>query len=102
MELRSLCAWLVADRGVRRHTSAELMSTAAEAVGHQGTALDVLSVVLSSGFSAASLAMSIAQWRSTRPQPPTLIIERPDGTKIEISGSSTDEAAQAVQRLLGE
>lgn len=76
------------------------MSSPPAAPGHQGTVLDVLSLALSSGFSAASLALTVAQWRSTRPEPPSLVLERPDGTRIRISGASAEETAQAVRRLL--
>ncbi|MGV9848016.1 effector-associated constant component EACC1 [Streptomyces sp. NPDC003442] len=101
-ELRSLAAWLGIDRAVRPSVRANLASAGPAEAGHQGNGIDILSLVLSSGFSAASLATSIATWRSTRPQRPSLTVERPDGVVIQISGHSEEEARQLLQRALGE
>ncbi len=101
-ELCSLSAWLVADRATRRVVRSELGSALSPAPGSQGNGIDILSLVLSSGFSAGSLAVAVATWRATRPQPPTLVIERPDGTKVEITGHSPEEAERLMRRLLAD
>ncbi|MFE2639632.1 hypothetical protein ACFXKX_23075 [Streptomyces scopuliridis] len=101
-ELRSLNTWLIADRNARRHVRSELGSARPAMPGHQGDGIDILSLVLSTGFSGASLAVSIATWRATRPKPPALVLERSDGTTVEITGHSPEEAAQLMRRLLGE
>ncbi|MFE6889261.1 hypothetical protein [Streptomyces sp. NPDC057694] len=99
-ELRSLHGWLEADRAVRRHLQAELKTDRTRVPGQQGDGIDILSLVLSSGFSAASLAAAIASWRATRPQLPALVIERPDGTRIAIQEADPAETETLVRRLL--
>ncbi|CAL9564865.1 hypothetical protein [Streptomyces sp. NPDC095602] len=99
-ELRSLAAWLEADRTVRRHVRSALGSSLAPVPGQQGDGIDLLSLVLSSGLGAASLAAAIASWRSTRTPPPTLVVRRPDGTRVEISGHSREEAERLMRSLL--
>ncbi|MEV8023030.1 hypothetical protein AB0O76_43430 [Streptomyces sp. NPDC086554] len=101
-ELRSLSAWLESDRSVGRYLSAELTTDRPRIPGQQGDGIDLLSLILSSGFSAASLAASIASWRATRPQAPTLVVERPGSTRIEIHGASLAESEALVRRLMGD
>lgn len=102
-EARSLLDWLILDRAIRRSARLELVSSTPSAPGQQGTGiLDVVSLVLSNGISAASLAVSIASWRATRPQAPVVTIERPDGSKVTITGTSSTDAQQLVEQLLGE
>lgn len=101
-ELRSLEQWLNADPGVRRHVQAVPGKAGPAVPGQQGDVIDIVSLLLSGGFSAASLAVSIASWRATRPQPPTLIVERPDGVKVEIAGHSSAEAEEIMRRVLAE
>ncbi|MGW7411011.1 effector-associated constant component EACC1 [Streptomyces sp. NPDC054863] len=99
-ELRSLHDWLMTDRTVRRGALAELASAEPPEPGRQSSAVDILSLVLSSGFSTASLGVSIANWRATRPQHPTVTVERPDGTKVSISGAAPDVEQHLMHRLL--
>lgn len=99
-ELRSLTQWLTADPGVRRHVRAAPASAAPARPGQQGDVVDLVSLVLGSGFSAASLALSVANWRATRPQPPTLVVERADGVKVQITGHSSQDAEEMVRRVL--
>lgn len=99
-EARSLSEWLRADRAVLRTARVELSAAHPPEQGAQGSAVDVVSLVLGSGFSAASLAVAIVQWRSTRPDRPSVTVERPDGVKVTISDASEEEARQLVQRLL--
>ncbi|MFB6811871.1 hypothetical protein [Streptomyces sp. NPDC056387] len=99
-ELRSLVAWLETDRSVGRHVRSVLTSGLPRVPGQQGDGIDILSLVLSSGFSAASLTASIASWRATRPDAPTLAVERADGTRIEVRGAITEETEARLRRLL--
>ena len=100
-ELRSLYAWLLADSGARRCAEVEWeAATPAPAVG-MGGVLDVLSLVLGSGFSAASLAVSLAQWRDMCGRPdPGVTVERPDGTKVAINMASVEETERLLASLL--
>lgn len=101
-EPRSLAQWLSADPHVRRYAQVGLGSAEPATPGHQGDAIDILSPILSSGFSAVSVAVSVKAWRATRPEPPTLVVERPDGVKAEISGQTPPEAQELMRRVLGE
>ncbi|RSN98504.1 hypothetical protein DMH26_18565 [Streptomyces sp. WAC 05379] len=55
--------------------------------------------MVSSGFSAASLAMSLISWRATRPQHPPVTVNRPGGLTITISGTSAEEARHLIESL---
>ncbi|MEU1050192.1 hypothetical protein ABZ400_34250 [Streptomyces sp. NPDC005897] len=101
-ELRSLHMWFMADSAARRHARPTLGASQALASGAQGGALDLLSLMVSSGFSAASLAVSVVSWRATRPRRPSVTVNRPDGLTVTISDSSADEARRLIESLAGE
>ncbi|MEU0953690.1 effector-associated constant component EACC1 [Streptomyces niveus] len=101
-EARSLHDWFQADRALRRSSRIEMLSSKKPVAGAQGTVLDLVSLVFSSGFSAASLGISVASWRATRPQQPTVTLERPDGRTVTISGTSASETQRMVEQLFGE
>ncbi|WP_329549989.1 hypothetical protein OG548_45785 [Streptomyces sp. NBC_01356] len=102
-EARSLHDWLLLDRNVRRSGHIEMASSSPPAPGRQGAAiLDLVSLVLGTGINAASLGISIATWRTTRPQQPTVTVERADGSKVTIAGASPHEAQRLLEQLLGE
>lgn len=98
-ELRSLHGWLQTDRQTRRLAAPHLGAVDPPVPGAQGSVIDVLSLVLGSTFSAASLAVSLLSWRATRPQHPILTIRRPDGVTVEINTSSVEEARVLLERL---
>ncbi|MEO3756014.1 hypothetical protein [Streptomyces sp. B6B3] len=99
-ELRSLHTWLLADPEARRGAQVELRASAPSRPDSMGGALDVISLVLGSGFSAASLAVTLAQWRGTRRhEGTTVIVERADGLKVTVSGTSTEEAQRTLRAL---
>lgn len=100
--VRSLYEWLLLDRTVRREARVEMASSSVPVPGQQGTVLDLVSLVLGSGISAASLGVSIASWRATRPQEPTITVERGDGSKVTITGTSQEETQRLIAQLLGE
>ncbi|MEU0386559.1 effector-associated constant component EACC1 [Streptomyces chartreusis] len=60
-ELRSLHAWLLADSQARRHANVRWDAASQMPDGGMGTWLDIVSLVIGSGFSAASLAVSVTQ-----------------------------------------
>lgn len=102
-EARSLHDWLLLDRNIRRAGRIALTASAPTVQGAQGAGvLDLVSLVLGSGFSAASLGVSIASWRATRPQRPVVTVERADGSKVTLTGTSPHEAQRLLEQLLGE
>ncbi|MFF1416107.1 hypothetical protein [Streptomyces sp. NPDC058280] len=98
-ELRSLHAWLLAEPAARRHARPVLDTARSPRAGAQGDTIDLISLVVSSGFSAASLALSMAAWRATRPGQPVVTVERPDGVRITISDSSPEEMRRLLESL---
>ncbi|MFI6084959.1 hypothetical protein ACIBBB_28990 [Streptomyces sp. NPDC051217] len=98
-ELRSLHAWLLAEPAARRHARPVLDTARPSRAGAQGDVLDLISLVVSSGFGAGSLALSIAAWRATRPGRPVVTVERPDGARVTISDSSPEEMRRLLESL---
>ncbi|WP_353962644.1 hypothetical protein [Streptomyces sp. NBC_00687] len=101
-DARSLYEWLLLDRAIRRDGLLTMASSSFPVPGQQGSVIDLVSLVLGSGISAASLGVSVASWRTTRPQPPTMCIERADGTRVTITGTSQAEAQRLIEQLLGD
>ncbi|MFD5780370.1 hypothetical protein [Streptomyces sp. NPDC126933] len=100
-ELRSLHAWLLAEPAARRHARPVLDTARSPRAGAQGDTIDLISLVVSSGFSAASLALSMAAWRTTRPGQPVITVERPDGVRVTIADSSPEEMRRLLESLTG-
>ncbi|MFF3755273.1 hypothetical protein ACFYYH_33340 [Streptomyces sp. NPDC002018] len=98
-ELRSLHTWLLAEPAARRHARLVLDTARSPRAGAQGDVIDLISLVVSSGFSAASLALSLVAWRATRPGQPVVTVERPDGVRVTISDSSPDETRRLLESL---
>ncbi|MGC9665685.1 effector-associated constant component EACC1 [Planosporangium sp. 12N6] len=96
-EYRSLLSWLRDEPEVRRH--GQLTAVAGDTgAGQMGTALDVLTLVVGSGLSAAQLAFSIIMWRASRDQPVRVILEH-DGRAVPVD--TTDPgAAEAIAAKL--
>ncbi|MFD3472269.1 hypothetical protein ACFWWM_39345 [Streptomyces sp. NPDC058682] len=97
--LRSLHEWLLADATCRRYARPALGSGAVVVPGAQGDLIDVLSLVLGTGFNAASLVAAIAAWRRSRPGTPTIIVERADGTRILLTGAADEDAGRLLAEL---
>ncbi|MFC9529032.1 hypothetical protein ACFT38_00535 [Streptomyces sp. NPDC056975] len=101
-DLRSLHAWLLTDSQARRFADVRWDTAKQNPVGGMGPLLDVVSLVIGTGFSASSLAVSIAQWRGTRgANAPSVTVERPDGVRVSISDASADEAERLLRNALG-
>lgn len=106
-ELRSLHAWLLGDSKARRfaevcfapdRATVSRPGQSPEAAA-MGPLLELLQLTIGAGFDAASLGVAIAAWRGSRPAAPAVTIERPDGMKVTITGSSTEETQELVRLL---
>jgi hypothetical protein len=97
--VRSLREWLHEERDVRVHGDLQWGTT--DSPEHMGVLIDVLTVLLSSGFSASQLAFAIVQWRASRHPAPVVTITREmgDGTTVRVETSDPEMLAQAVRRL---
>ncbi|MGW5869006.1 effector-associated constant component EACC1 [Streptomyces sp. NPDC055239] len=99
-ELRSLYDWLMTDRTVRRGALAELASSNPPiAASNRRPSIFCRSY---SAVASARLLLASASpnWRATRPQHPTVTVERPDGTKVSISGATPEAAQHLMHQLL--
>ena len=96
-ELRSLYAWLLEDSDLRRQAQASLVVTEPQPA-EMGGALELIQLVVDSGFQALSLALAYASWRATRPSRPQVTIER-DGVNITLDDAEPD-AVEAIVRGL--
>ncbi len=97
--LRSLRGFLQEEPAARR--SADLSWAKAESSQQMGVLIDVLTLILGSGFSASQLIMTIANWRRSRHPAPVVTISREvaDGRTIRIETSDPAILAQAVREL---
>ncbi len=93
----SLHRSLLNNDAARRHARPRLLSQSPEP-GQLGGAMDILQVVLSGGFSAASLGVAIAQWRVTKSPTISVTVEH-NGDTVTISGTDPDAVEEAVRRL---
>lgn len=94
-ELTSLYAWLRDEPDIRRHSQMSLQG-AEPGPAEMGTALDIIQLVVDSGFQAANLALAYAAWRATRPKPPKVTLEH-NGVTVTLDGSESDNFEVIVQ-----
>jgi membrane-associated two-gene conflict system component 1 (EACC1) len=69
--------------------------------GAQGTATDVLQLVIGNAIALAQLVLSLAQWRQSRHRPPGVLVtaRRPDGVTVTIESTDPDALAEVVRKL---
>jgi hypothetical protein len=99
-DVRQLTQWLRQDTTTRTGATITLQP-AHPAEGQMGTALDVIALVTQSGFSTASLALTICAWRRTRPSTPAVTIER-NGVRVTVDSDDPAEVARIVRALESE
>jgi Effector Associated Constant Component 1 len=94
-----LYRWLLDDPDARRNAQLELRSIG-PAEGDLGV-MEILQLVVGSGFSAAALGVSIAQWKQQlmAAGPRFSISFEKDGRKVTVSGSNPEEIERAIQEL---
>ncbi|MFK0254373.1 hypothetical protein [Streptomyces sp. NPDC090445] len=96
-EVRSLYKWLSRDPELRRTARIELAGQEPRP-GDMGDILDLVTLVVGSGWSAASLGVAVAAWRGTRPNPPVVTVRRGD-LEIVLAGADEAQLRQAVALL---
>lgn len=101
-ELRSLLEWLRDDTDVRRHATITVEANAGRS-GSMGVALEVIKLVLESGFSLGNLALAYAGWRATRkPRDVFEMIVRKGTTEVTIRTADVQEAEKQLRALVRE
>ncbi|MGE7389020.1 effector-associated constant component EACC1 [Streptomyces sp. NPDC004126] len=99
-ELASFAQWLRDEPDIHRHARIE-WAAATPADGEMGGALDVVKLIVESGFQLANLGLAYAAWRATRPAAtPQITVER-DGVSITMTEHDPEAVARLV-RALGE
>lgn len=100
-ELRSLLRWLTADEEVGRAVHGRLAGSAPARPDHQGTLIDLISLAVSGGLSAAQLSFAVDQWRTQRRGSPRVTLRR-GGLEVEVDGSDEDTLRKVVALLESE
>lgn len=101
-ELRSLRDWLRDDDDVRRNAVISL-ETGEPETGAMGAALEVIKLVLDSGFSLGNLALAYAGWRATRQARDGFeLVVRNGNTTVTISAPDAQEAEKQLRALIRE
>jgi Effector Associated Constant Component 1 len=94
---RSLRSWLRDEPAVRRH-GAPVVPADEATTGQMGGGLEVLTLILGSGLSAAQLVASIILWRASHGRPIRVIIER-DDRRVPVDTDDPDAAATIAAEL---
>ncbi|MBM9509296.1 effector-associated constant component EACC1 [Actinacidiphila acididurans] len=98
-DLRSLLRWLRADESLAGRADGQVRDGAPPRPGQMGTAFDILQLTLGSGLSAASLVVSVLQWRDAHRRPPALVLRRGEAT-VEVPATGEVDAAALVQAVV--
>ncbi|NXY98878.1 hypothetical protein HYE82_31760 [Streptomyces sp. BR123] len=96
-DVRSLYQWLSRDPVLRRTARIELAGQDPRP-GDMGDVLDLVTLIVGSGWSAASLGVAVAAWRGTRPNPPVVTVRRGD-LEVVLAGADEAQLRQAVALL---
>ncbi|MFI1101511.1 hypothetical protein [Streptomyces melanogenes] len=103
-ELRSLLRWLKADDDIGRGVHGVLASSEPARPDHLGVLLDLISLSVSGGLSAAQLSLAIDQWRAGRRGARRVTLRR-GGLEIEVDGAdarTVQEIAELLRRTADE
>jgi hypothetical protein len=96
-ELRSLCDWLRHEPDVARSARIAFGRGVAEP-GEMGVQLEVIQLVMDSGFQALNLALAYAAWRATRASKPRVVIEC-SGAKVSLDDADPDLVHKIVRAM---
>ncbi|MFL4905086.1 effector-associated constant component EACC1 [Streptomyces sp. MMS24-I2-30] len=94
----SLQRWLAADPELRGEVTFAPTSGAAAPGTMGGASLDVINVVVSNSLALGSLLVALAGWRSSRPRPPQITLER-DGVVVTVHDASPETVEQVLARF---
>jgi hypothetical protein len=97
-ELASLYNWLVEEPDVRSHARISLRAVEADP-DEMGAGLDIIQLVVDSGFQALNLALAYATWRKSRQSLTRVTIEH-DGTKVMLDGDGQEDVSAIVRVLM--
>ncbi|GHG75162.1 hypothetical protein GCM10010513_49630 [Streptomyces glebosus] len=93
----SLHQWLLDEPDARRHAEVQLVG-AAPVEGELGFVLDLVQLIVGSGFSAGSLGYTVAQWKKMNAPQLAMSFER-NGRTVTVSGTDAEEIARVIRQL---
>lgn len=93
----SLHSWLLDEPKARRHASPRIIGRPA-AQGDLGLVMDVVQLAIGTGFDAAALGVSLAQWKKSKAPQFSISVEH-NGRTVTVSGTDPDEVERAIQQL---
>ncbi len=96
-DISALYRWLLDDDTVRRTASLEL-SESTQQPGAMGGAFDIINLVVTSGFSAANLAIAFATWKEAHAKVAKLVLRNGEKSTV-IEGASQAEIASILEIL---
>jgi hypothetical protein len=96
-DLRSLREWLAREDDVRNYAKISA-GVAPPKAGEMGTTLDVISLAIQSGFSMASLVVSVAAWLDSRRSKPIVEFSYND-KNVVLASSDEHEVRLTIQEL---
>ncbi|WP_416483374.1 effector-associated constant component EACC1 [Streptomyces sp. CL12] len=91
----SLRRWLASDPELRGEVLIAPPSGAATPGSMGSGGLDIVNVVVSNSIALGSLLVALAGWRSSRPRPPRLTLER-NGVVVTVQDASPEEVARVL------
>lgn len=94
---QSFARWLEEEPEIRRHAVITWRAAVPDA-GDMGGALEVVQLVLDSGFQLANFALAYTAWRSTRSDAPAVTVSR-GGVSITLGSGDAEVVARLVREL---
>ncbi|MEV6050273.1 hypothetical protein [Streptomyces sp. NPDC052107] len=96
----SLRRWLAADPELRGEVAVVAPPGLPAPGAMGGGGLDVVNVVVSNAIALGSLLVALAGWRSARPRPPQLTLER-NGVVVTVHDASPETVEQVLALFAG-
>ncbi|CAL9331113.1 effector-associated constant component EACC1 [Streptomyces sp. enrichment culture] len=96
--LRSLHEWFLDDQDIARHAKIDVVEATPEPGAMAGD-IETISLIVSSAFNLANLALAYVTWRSSQAAPPAPVEITANGVRIIVEDAS-DETADRITAAL--
>lgn len=96
-DLRSFYHWLLEENEIRRTSRISLIGAQPQD-SEMGATLEIIKLVVESGFELGNLALAYAVWRENRPNQAAITIEC-DGVKVTLTEADKDSADKILRAL---
>ncbi|SOE06478.1 hypothetical protein [Streptomyces sp. Ag109_G2-15] len=96
-ELQSFAQWLSDEPDIRYYALISWESPQTSE-GEMGSALELVKLVIDSGFQMLNLGLAYVAWRGTRPTPSSVTVERA-GVKVTLNDSDPEAIARLIRAL---